>query len=106
MTSKEALDWLKKQNKKQNNGNGDLWLEMYINAIEKDLEVLDFFKKLFVKTMPLRLTDLQGDKYLSIPNSDIRRPDALLPLSEKEYNLLKEWFTNNLLKEWLKNDRN
>ena len=45
MTSREALDWLKKQNKKQNNGNGDLWLEMYINAIEKDLEVLEILKQ-------------------------------------------------------------
>lgn len=41
MTGKQALDWLKKQNRRQNNGNGDLWLEMYINAFEKDLDRLE-----------------------------------------------------------------
>ena len=40
MTGREALDWLKQQNKRLNNGNGDLWLEMYINAFEKDLDKL------------------------------------------------------------------
>ena len=99
MTSREALNyfWM-------TSSYNDTSANAY-ETIEKDLEVLDFFKKLFVDIMPIRLTDLQGEKYLSIPNSDIRRPDTLLSITEKEYELLKEWFRSNLLNGWLKNDK-
>lgn len=46
MASKEALDELKRINSRQNNNNGDIWLEMIIQPIEKDLEVLEILKRI------------------------------------------------------------
>lgn len=70
----------------------DLW--QMCKQIDKDLNILDFFKKLFVDIMQLRVVDIQGYKYLAIPNADFRKPDALLPISDQEYNLLKEFLQN------------
>lgn len=50
MTGRDALDWLKRQNKKQNDGNGDLWLEMYISVIERDLEALEILRKYYYRS--------------------------------------------------------
>lgn len=105
MTSKEALQDLRFYTSLSQGACPYSECNELCDLIEKDLEVLDFFKKLFIDIMPIRLTDLQDEKYLSIPNSDIRRPDMLLPITEKEYGFLKEWFRSNLLKEWLGNDK-
>ena len=85
MTSKQALDWLKKQNKKQNNGNGDLWLEMYIDAIEKDLEVLEIIKNKLV--FPLALMSLPYELY----NQSVNKEQQL---TQEEYDKIKEWLKN------------
>jgi hypothetical protein len=45
MTGLEALDFFKNINKRQNNGNGDIWLEMHIKAIEKELKALEIIKR-------------------------------------------------------------
>lgn len=44
MTSKEALEELERINSRQNNGKGDVWLEMIIDGIKKDLDKLDQYK--------------------------------------------------------------
>ena len=44
MTGKEALERLEIINRRQNNGNGDIFLEMMIQAFEKDLEVLEIIR--------------------------------------------------------------
>lgn len=63
----------------------DLW-EM-CKQIQKDLDLLDLYKKFFKYS----LTEIQGIKYLVLPNnSDIRRPDSLLKITDEEYELLKE----------------
>lgn len=87
MTSRDALDWLKKQNRRQNNGNGDLWLEMYINAFEKDLEILEIIKDNFGAYRNL----YHGGKW----QLTLKQKTAFVEGS-KEYELLSEW--------WLKND--
>ena len=48
MTGKKALEYLYGVNAKQNNGYGDLWFDMIIEAIERDLKVLDTLKKRIV----------------------------------------------------------
>lgn len=68
----------------------DLW-EM-CKQIDKDLDILDFLKKLFVDIMQFQIVDIQDYKYLAFPNYDPRKPDALLPITNDEYNLLKELF--------------
>ena len=46
MTSNEALNELEKINARQNNGNGDIWLETtIIQPIKNDLEILKILKK-------------------------------------------------------------
>ena len=92
MTSKEALDWFKRQEKRQNNGNGDLWLKMYINAIEKDLEILEIIKQKakgnrFFKGCLLRMFQEDGEKktYLDNPPRKI----------DKNYYKIKEWLEND-----------
>ena len=65
-----------------------------LETIEKNLEALDFFKKLFIDIMQFQIVDIQDYKYLAFPNYDPRKPDALLPISEKEYKLLKELLEN------------
>lgn len=47
MTSKKALEELERINSRQNNGKGDVWLEMIIDGIKKDLEVLEILKSYF-----------------------------------------------------------
>ena len=87
MTSKEALDWFKRQEKRQNNGNGDLWLKMYINAIEKDLEVLELLKAKHVD-----IAELKEDDNIKIYNMSMMKQDRL---SEEEFKMLKEWLQND-----------
>lgn len=58
-----------------------------IEQVKKDLDLLDLYKKFFKYS----LTEIQGIKYLVLPNnSDIRRPDSLLKITDEEYELLKE----------------
>lgn len=79
MTSKKALDNLKEINRKQNNGNGDIWLEtMIIEPIEKDLEVLEILKK-----------HIYIDDYNVINISFDCSTQA-----EKEEYVIKEWLDN------------
>lgn len=92
MSSKEALDWFKRQEKRQNNGNGDLWLKMHINAIEQDLEILEIIKQKakgnrFFKGCLLRMFQEDGEKktYLDNPPRKI----------EKNYYKIKEWLEND-----------
>ena len=55
--------------------------------LEKDLELLDLYKKFF----KYYLTEIQMIKYLVLPNSgDIRRPDTLIKITDEEYEILKE----------------
>lgn len=62
-----------------------------VEQIEKDLEILDLYKKFFKYS----LTEIQGIKYLTLPNSgDIRRPDAMLKITNEEYEILKEGLEN------------
>ena len=57
-----------------------------VEQVEKDLEILDLYKKFFKYS----LTEIQGFKYLVLPNSDIRRPDSMLKITDEEYEILKE----------------
>lgn len=61
------------------------------NIIDKDLDLLDLYKKFFKYS----LTEIQGIKYLVLPNnSDIRRPDSMLKITDEEYELLKVGLEN------------
>ena len=63
-----------------------------VEQVEKDLELLNLYKKFFKYS----LTEIQGIKYLVLPNnSDIRRPDAMLRITDEEYELLKEGLEND-----------
>lgn len=58
-----------------------------IYAIIKDLDLLDLYKKFFKYS----LTEIQGIKYLVLPNSsDIRRPDTMIKITDEEYEILNE----------------
>ena len=86
MTSREALNVLKKYNNVGITGD-----ETLFKPIEKDLELLDLYKKFFKYS----LTEIQWIKYLVLPNnSDIRRPDSLLKITDEEYEILKEGLEN------------
>lgn len=100
MTSKEAIQKLYEEradaydDKVHSKGLG--WKEAIdhydnigrcLTTIEKDLDLLDLYKKFFNYS----LTEIQGIKYLTLPNnSDIRMPDSLLKITDEEYELLKE----------------
>lgn len=65
----------------------DILYQQDIEQVRKDLDLLDLYKKFFKYS----LTEIQGIKYLTLPNnSDIRRPDSMLKITNKEYELLKE----------------
>ena len=57
-------------------------------TIKKQLEAIDVVKKY----IHIGITEIQNQKYLVIPNNDIRIPDSLVPISEEEYETLKGWF--------------
>lgn len=81
MTSKEALGILYSK--------ADTTKECWEcrQIVQKDLDLLDLYKKFFKYS----LTEIQGIKYLVLPNnSDIRRPDTMLRITDDEYELLKE----------------
>lgn len=62
-----------------------------VEQIEKDLDLLDLYKKFFKYS----LTEIQGIKYLVLPNSgDIRRPDSMIKITDEEYELLKVGLEN------------
>ena len=88
MTSKEAYIKLKEYNNIGLTGDNTLF-----EPIRKDLEILDLYKKFFKYS----LTEIQGIKYLVLPNSDIRRPDSMLKITDGEYEILKEGLENEKL---------
>lgn len=101
MTSKEIVEEIKKMvsivGKIQRRVEGDKWVTIAqlkkedIEQIEKDLDLLALYKKFFKYS----LTEIQGIKYLVLPNnSDIRRPDSLLKITDEEYEILKEGLEN------------
>ena len=54
--------------------------------------MLELYKKFFKYS----LTEIQGIKYLVLPNSgDIRRPDSMLRITDEEYEILKEGLEND-----------
>ena len=89
MTSKEALENIKSRinslslfPKVDRKTYDESW-----EKIEKDLDLLDLYKKFFKYS----LTEIEWIKYLVLPNnSDIRRPDTMLKITDEEYEILKE----------------
>lgn len=79
MTGKEALERLEIINRRQNNGNGDIFLEMMIQAFEKDLEVLEI-----IRTHKLLNYVIKNKKCANMYH-----------LSSEKLELLKDW-----LKQW------
>ena len=55
------------------------------DILENSLKALDIYKELF----PFTLTEIQGQKYISIPADDIRRSDILVPINDEKYDILK-----------------
>jgi hypothetical protein len=86
MTSKKALNELKGIESKQNYGNGDLWLKMYLDAIEKDLEVLEIIKDNFI---------LYKDLYHEGKWQLTLKQKKVFVEGSKEYELLKEWLQSD-----------
>lgn len=95
MTSKEALDWFKRQEKRQNNGNGDLWLKMYINAIEQDLEILEIIKKRlnYHEGYYKNQADWSREEFwFNLESDNIWLNEEQREQYKKEFNTLKEWY--------------
>ena len=56
------------------------------NTLREVIKALEILTNVFNITV----TEIQGYKYLSISNPDIRRPDTLIPISEEEYKIFDE----------------
>ena len=90
ITSKEAIEELRKIEQQENNGAGDLWFYTLIEVISKDIEIIDILKK-------------------SIFNEERHTRRCHEPVGEKFYLISLSINENEEIKkvrEWvLKNDR-
>ena len=88
MTGLEALDFFKEINKRKNHGNGDIWLQMYIDAIEKELKALEVLKpRICFKESSIKNC---GKKYKVI----FIKTSGFVFYNNPEHKILKEVFEN------------
>ena len=92
MTSREALEELERINSRQNNGKGDVWLEMIIDGIKRDLEVLEILKE-------NNLLEYLIEKEL------FETANSYCGNTNKERERVKDYRNKlNKIKEWLENE--
>lgn len=104
MTSKEALYYIKAIKILNDDGTTKPFLVEEINAIEKDLEVLEMFNKHLcynesTETFTIETTFWKADDVLS---------EMCFEYWQKhnaEYNKIKEWHEHNKIKEWYEHDK-
>lgn len=102
MTSKEILKELERINSKQNNGHGDIWLEMIISHIKRDLEVLEILKnRIHLKDGKLQNPVFTVNKFgFSSINADLKEEEVVF--IEASGFVFKDSAEHKILKDWLK----